>query len=61
MRTQTITEKQFAEVVGLSYGYVKKLRRKGEIKCLRVGRKILYRYPGHVERFLREREQQAAQ
>ncbi len=61
MRKQTIDEKQFAETVGLSYGYVKLRRRKGEIKCLRVGRKVLYRYPDHVERFFREREQQAVQ
>jgi len=57
MKIQAINEKQFAEAVGLSYGYVKLLRRKGEIKCLRVGRKVLYRYPDHVEIFLREREQ----
>jgi hypothetical protein len=59
MRIQTVNEKQFAEIVGLSYGYVKTLRRKGLITCVRVGRAVRYAYPEHVQLFLKEREQRA--
>ncbi len=60
MRVQTINEKQFAEIVGLSYGYIKTLRQKKQIPCVKIGRAVRYRYPEHVELFLMKREQQAA-
>lgn len=56
---RTVSEKRFAEICGLSYGYVKSLRRQGRIKHLRAGRKVLYLWPEHVEDFLRAREQQS--
>ncbi len=55
--TRVLNEKQFAEAVGLSYAKVKQMRQSGDIKCLRVGRRVLYRFPEHVERFLQEHEQ----
>lgn len=58
---RTISEKQFAEICGLSYGYVKTLRRHGRVKHIRAGRRVLYLYPEHIEDFLRERENRAAQ
>lgn len=58
---RAIGEKRFVEICGLSYGYVKALRRQGAIKHLRVGRKILYLYPEHVDDFLKAREHQPAQ
>jgi hypothetical protein len=61
MKVETVTEKQFASIVGFSYGYIKTLRQKRQIPCVRVGRAIRYKYPEHVERFLKEREQGATQ
>jgi hypothetical protein len=62
MRKRTISEKKFAAICGLSYGFVKVLRRKGEIPGhIKTGRKISYLYPEHVEEFLRKREQRAAE
>jgi predicted site-specific integrase-resolvase len=57
MERLTLTERQFASVCGLSYGYIKRLRRRGLIPYhLRFGRRVLYK-PSHVERFLMEHEQ----
>jgi hypothetical protein len=62
MRKRTIDEKKFAAICGLSYGYVKILRRKGLIPgYIRSGRKVSYLYPEHVEEFLRAREQRSAE
>ena len=61
MKIETITEKQFAQIVGLSYGYIKTLRQKKQIPCVKIGRAIRYRYPEHVEQFLKQREQRAEQ
>lgn len=49
---RVINEKQFSMIVGLSYANVKQMRRQGRIKHLRVGRRVLYLYPEHVEVFL---------
>lgn len=57
MRVQTIDEKKFAKIVGLSYGYIKTLRRKGLINYIKVGRAVRYCYPEHVELFLKRHEQ----
>jgi hypothetical protein len=56
MEKRTLTEKQFAAACGLSYGYIKTLRRRKLITYLRVGRRVLY-LPEHVELFLRGHEQ----
>lgn len=56
MNKRVLTEKEFAAVCGLSYGYVKTLRRRGLIACLRFGRRVLY-MPEHVELFLKGHEQ----
>lgn len=53
---RVLNEKQFAKTVGLSYQKVKQMRQKGEVKYLRVGRRVLYRVPEHVELFLRRFE-----
>jgi hypothetical protein len=61
MMKRTIDEKKFATICGLSYGFVKVLRRKGLIPGhIKTGRKISYLYPEHVEEFLKNREQRAA-
>jgi hypothetical protein len=56
MKRRTLTEKEFAAVCGLSYGYIKTLRRRGLISCLRVGRRVLY-LPEHITLFLKGYEQ----
>jgi predicted transcriptional regulator len=54
--THVLNEKQFAKAVGLSYAKVKQMRQRGDIKCVRVGRRVLYRCPEHVEAFLNKFE-----
>lgn len=56
MKNETVTERQFAKIVGFSYGYIKSLRQKGQISHVKVGRAIRYRYPEHVNLFLNQRE-----
>jgi excisionase family DNA binding protein len=53
---QVLTERAFAQAVGLSYAKVKELRRQGLIKHCRVGRRVLYRRE-HVDIFLKQFEQ----
>jgi hypothetical protein len=55
--TRVLNEKQFADAVGLSYAKVKQMRQHGGVKYLRVGRRVLYRFPEHVESFLNKYEQ----
>jgi hypothetical protein len=54
---RVLNEKQFAEAVGLSYQKVKQMRQKGTVNHLRIGRRVLYRYPEHIESFLSRFEQ----
>jgi hypothetical protein len=54
---RTINERVFATTVGLSYQKIKQMRQQGGLKHLRVGRRIFYLYPEHVEDFLRKFEQ----
>jgi predicted transcriptional regulator len=55
---RVLNERAFADVVGVSYALIKKLRQQGVIKgYCRVGRRILYKSPEHVESFLRQFEQ----
>ena len=49
---RAINERVFAAAVGLSYQKVKQMRQNGEVKHLRIGRRVLYYYPEHVEVFL---------
>jgi excisionase family DNA binding protein len=48
---QTFTEIEFCRLVGLSLSTVRKLRSKGRVPHLRLGRRILYT-PSDVEAFL---------
>ena len=55
---QALNEREFAQAVGVSYALVKKLRQQGVIKgYCRVGRRILYKFPQHVDAFFRQFEQ----
>jgi hypothetical protein len=54
-----LNEKQFAKVVNLSYAKVKQMRQRGLITHSRVGRRILYKYPDHVDLFLKSYQQVA--
>jgi excisionase family DNA binding protein len=49
------TEKETAEILKISYGYLKKLRLTGEIGFSRIGRAIRYR-DAHLEAFIAARE-----
>lgn len=51
---QALNEREFAKAVGVSYAFVKKLRQQGIFKgYCRVGRRIVYESPKHVEAFFR--------
>lgn len=56
---RVLNERQFSAVVGLSYAKVKQMRRNGGVRHLRVGRRVLYLFPEHVEMFLGKYEQTA--
>ena len=40
--TYTLTEKQFAEFVGLSLSFVRQLRQQGRVPYVRIGGRVLY-------------------
>jgi hypothetical protein len=51
---QALNEREFAQAVGISYSLLKKLRQQGIVKgYCRVGRRIVYESPKHVEAFFR--------
>jgi hypothetical protein len=56
---RVLNERAFAETVGLSYQLIKKMRQEGKIRYCRVGRRVLYKYPEHVEAFLSQYEKAA--
>ena len=56
---RVLNERAFAETVGLSYQLIKKMRQEGKIRFCRVGRRVLYKYPEHVEAFLSQHEKAA--
>ena len=57
IRSRVLNERQFAEAVGVSYAFIKRLRRQGSFKGFcRVGRRVLYKNPEHVEAFLNQFE-----
>lgn len=51
------SEKEAAIVLNLSYGYLKELRRRKQIACVRFGRAVRYT-DRSLESFIRSREQQ---
>ncbi|MDT7542783.1 MAG: hypothetical protein QOE33_2687 [Acidobacteriota bacterium] len=53
---KAMNERQFAKAVNLSYGKVKQMRQRGQIKHCRVGRRVIYK-PEHIGMFLNEFEQ----
>jgi DNA-binding Xre family transcriptional regulator len=56
-RTKTIKEREFARLVGLSLANLQRLRKRGEVAHLRVGRRILYLVPEHLEMFIKRYNQ----
>ncbi len=55
---QTYTEIQFAQLVGLSLSTVRKLRSRGRLSYLRVGKRVLYTQKD-VDAFIRSMRQEA--
>ncbi len=49
----TLTEPQFAAVVGLSVAFLRELRRQGRVPHIRVNRRVLY-LKADAERFLEQ-------
>lgn len=58
----TLTEKEFAQTVGISVTTCKVLRKANKLAHCKVGRRILYLNPKHVQQFLNsiERDPRAA-
>lgn len=53
---QTITEREFCKRVGISVGTACALRKAGKLAHCRVGRRVLYIFPRHVDEFLTRTE-----
>jgi excisionase family DNA binding protein len=60
MFNPTISEKQFALLVGISVANVRRRRYAGELSHIRIGRRVLYRY-SDVEQFLERNIRHAGQ
>jgi hypothetical protein len=60
LSSHTLTEKQFAEFVGLSGSFVRQLRLAGRIPFVRVNTKVLYLKTDALE-FLRQHRQALAE
>ncbi len=56
----TLTEPQFAAVVGLSVAFLRELRRQGRVSHIRVNRRVLY-LKADAERFLEQHRNAAAE
>ena len=56
---RVLNEREFAQAIGISYSLLKKLRQQGTVKFCRVGRRVLYKNPEHVEAFLSQYEKAA--
>ncbi len=56
----TLTEPQFAAVVGLSVAFLRELRRQGRVSHIRVNRRVLY-LKSDAERFLEQHRNAAAE
>jgi protein tyrosine phosphatase (PTP) superfamily phosphohydrolase (DUF442 family) len=53
---KTITEREFCARVGISVSTALALRKNNKLAHCRVGRRVLYIYPRHVEEFLARME-----
>ena len=53
---KTITDKEFCATVGISLSTSLALRRAGKLAHCRVGKRILFIYPRHIEEFLASME-----
>ena len=53
------SEKEAGKILNLSYGYLKALRLKKLITCIRFGRAVRYT-EGNLEEFIKRREQRRA-
>ncbi len=49
----TLTEPQFAAIVGLSVAFLRELRRQGRVPHIRINRRVLY-LKADAERFLEQ-------
>ncbi len=49
----TVTEPQFAAIVGLSVAFLRELRRQGRVPHIRVNRRVLY-LKADADRFLEQ-------
>lgn len=54
---KTVKEREFARLVGLSLANLQRLRKRGEVAHLRVGRRVLYVVPDHFDRFIKRYNQ----
>jgi hypothetical protein len=52
----TLTEPQFAAIVGLSVAFLRELRRQGRVPYIRVNRRVLY-LKSDAQRFLDDHRQ----
>jgi excisionase family DNA binding protein len=53
------SERDAARVLSLSYGYLKELRRRGEIGCVRIGKAVRYTDKS-LEEFVNKHQELAA-
>jgi len=47
--TRTVTRKQFALAAGVSLSTIERLMSEGQLNHLRVGRRVLFAMPRHLE------------
>ncbi len=58
--SHTVTEPQFAAIVGLSVAFLRELRRQGRVPHIRINRRVLY-LKADAERFLEQHRNAAAE
>ncbi len=56
----TLTEPEFAAIVGLSVAFLRELRRQGRVPHIRINRRVLY-LKADAERFLDDHRQAVAE
>jgi hypothetical protein len=54
--SHTVTEPQFAAIVGLSVAFLRELRRQGRVPHIRINRRVLY-LKSDAQRFLDDHRQ----
>ncbi len=52
------SEQEVAKLLSLSYGFVKELRRRGQIGCVRIGRAVRYT-DANLQEFVNNRQTSA--